>query len=116
MSLSGKRVEIAAALSTVDGVKGYAAKPSAATVGDGWSRWGGSERDELSGQFVHTWMAIVQLPADDKAAEAWIDAREDALWAALDPVGWIAGIEPVDIGASDGRPRIHGVMITMRSE
>lgn len=116
MSRQAKRAEIAAALSTVDGVRGFPARPNTPTTGDAWPRWGGSERDDISGQFVRTWMAVVQLPADDTAADAWIDAREDALWAALDPVGWITGFEPVDIGASDGRPRIHGVMITMRSE
>lgn len=115
MSLQGKRAEIAAVLDTVTDVKGYPKRPKATKSGDGWPQWSGSERDEQSGQFAETWRVLIELPADEAAADAWVDEHRDELWDALSPAGWITAFEPVDIG-QDNRPRINGLMITMRSE
>lgn len=114
--MAGKRAEIAAAVSTVPGVRGYTSRPSASTTGDAWPRWAASERDETSGQFASVWHLLVQLPAGDTDADLWVDEHRDALWDALTLVAYPYLFEPVDIGAGDGRPRIHGLMITMRSE
>lgn len=115
MSTAGKRAEIAAALSTVAGVNGWARRPKATASGDAWPRYAGSAMDEDSYQFIHTWQVLIQLPSDEAAAESWSDDHLDGLWAALQPVGYPVGVEPVDIGNAE-RPRIPALMITMRSE
>lgn len=116
MSLVGKRDEIAAVLSTVDGVKGYAKRPDAPRPGDAWPQWGGSERDENTPAFMETWQVLVHLPADYARADAWVDSHRDALWDAVESVGWILAFEPAELGQTGGGAPINGLMITMRSE
>jgi hypothetical protein len=88
------RTAVATALSTVDGVKGYAKRPGAINVGDGWPRWGGGHRDVGAIAFEETWHVIVAAPGDEDTATEWCDAHRDALFAALSPLLYITALEP----------------------
>lgn len=113
MSLVGDRAEIAAALSTVDGVKGYAYRPAVLRAGDGWPLLGPLERaDGLS--FTATWRVFVVLPQDEQAASEWLDARHEDLVDALEPAGFVDRIEPVELSTEAGG--LLAIQITMRSE
>ncbi len=83
MSNADTREELAAALSTVDGVTGHARRPRAPRPGDAWPQWAGAERAD--GQaFLQAWNIIVvcsQGTAD--AADAFLDEHGDALADAL---------------------------------
>jgi hypothetical protein len=114
MSLAGKRAAFAAALSTVDGVAGYAERPAAPRAGDAWPVWRGAERDEDSGLLGHTWAVGVYLPQDRGSADDWIDGHVDALIAALRPVAYVDGFDPANFG-TDNSP-VFGLLLTTRSE
>lgn len=113
MSLVGDREAIAAALSAVAGVKGYAKRPKATKAGDGWPLLGPMERGPgLS--FTATWRVLVQLPADEVAASEWIDSHHEDLVDALEPVGFVDRIEPVVFDTEAGEQL--GLQLTIRSE
>lgn len=111
-----KRNAIAAALSTVDGVTGYARRALVPSpkAGDGWVRWGGAQRD-AGAAFMEAWVVVIALATTDEVtADAWIEAHIDALYDALEPHIYIDSFVPaVDrIGGSDAL----ALMITGRSE
>ena len=77
------REAIAAAASSVDGVKcspwfRQTTKPGSAHV-----TYGRSFRDESGFGFMNVWQVLVVLPQDIAAAEKWIAAKGDALLEAL---------------------------------
>lgn len=88
-----QRQPLAAALSTVPGVQGYAYKPGAARVGDAWPKWAG-DAHEAPGAFTTTWEIYVLVPRDDAGQEEWIEAHRDALIEALAPVLWVDQVTP----------------------
>lgn len=98
------RQELADALSTVDGVRGFAKKPSAYKSGDGWPLWSGAERWEGSGMFVSTWRVFVALPTDEVAADTWIADRFELLIDVLQPVAHVDQVEIVRASAVDASP------------
>ncbi|MEU5939405.1 hypothetical protein ABZ807_09460 [Micromonospora sp. NPDC047548] len=113
MSLVGDRTTIANALTTVEGVKGYAYRPKATKPGDGWPLL--SSLDRAAGRsFTVTWRILIVLPGGEVAASEWIDAHHEQLVDGLLDVGFVDTIAPVkfDTGAGD----LHGLQITMRSE
>lgn len=94
MSLSGKRAEIAHALSTVAGVHGYEKRPDVPVEGDAWPLFGPAERDAGTA-FAQTWGIRVIVPQDEYAAADWWDLHWTALFYALEPIGHVTRSEPV---------------------
>jgi hypothetical protein len=100
------RAAIAAVLSTVDGVNGFAKMPSAARTGDGWPWWGGAERFDGAGPMITTWRIMVLLPANDESAvDEWISARLDDLTAALSRIVFVLQVDPVNL--TSGSPALQ---------
>jgi hypothetical protein len=106
------RDDLAAVLSTVDGVKGYPKAPAAWNTGDGWPLWSGANRWEDSGLFVDTWRIMIVLPSEEGAADAWIDAHLQALVDAISPVAFIDSMVPALAQASGND--IYRLQITVR--
>ncbi len=101
------RAVLADLLSTVDGMRGFEKKPSAAKVGDAWPRIRGLEH-VAPGAWETDWTITILLPVDDMAQDEWIIARFDAITEALAPALWLVSME---IGVSGDRPAL---MITGR--
>ncbi|MBM0274132.1 hypothetical protein [Micromonospora tarensis] len=113
MSLVGDRAAIAAVLSTIDGVTGYASRPSVLAAGDAWPLLG--PLDRASGySFTATWRVFVIIPSDEVKASEWLDAHVDELVEALLPVGFVDQILPVAVTTEAGD--LLAAQITMRSE
>lgn len=113
MSIVDDRAEIAAALSTVDGVKGYEYPPRNAKPGDGWAllpTW------ELNGGLVWQaeWSVVVLLPADDRKASEWVDEHFDAIVTALRVPGFPTNAQMSVMETEAGDRSV--LEITMRSE
>jgi hypothetical protein len=91
----GIREQMAAALSTVSGVKGYPYAPAARKVGDAWVRWNGDDR-AAPGEFTATWQIVVLLPLDEGAGQGWIDAHRWPLTDALedDSLVYVESMQP----------------------
>lgn len=88
------REAIAAAASSVDGVKcspwfRQTTKPGSAHV-----TYGRSFRDESGFGFMNVWQVLVVLPQDIAAAEKWIAAKGDALLEALGEPLVVTGMSP----------------------
>lgn len=82
MSIVNDRAEIAAALESVDGVKGYVKRPKAPKPGDAWPLL--PDYDLQAGLVWRpTWRVIVVLPADEAAAAEWMDDHFLPIVAAL---------------------------------
>lgn len=112
-ALAGDRAAIAAALSTADGVKGYAYRPTTPKPGDAWPLLGALERaDGLA--FTASWRVLVFLPQNEVTASEWIDIHHEDLVDVLAPVGFVDRIEPVVLSAS-GTDQ-YALQILMRSE
>lgn len=115
MSLTGKRAQIAAALSTVDGVTGFERRPRGPRPGDAWPLYQGAARDGDTGLFAHTFAVGLMLPQDEAAADDWIDGHLESIADALARgAGWMEEAEPANFG-TDTSP-VYGLLITMRSE
>jgi hypothetical protein len=114
MTLVGDRAAIKAALNTVAGVTGYAYRPATPRSGAAWPLLGAMDRADAR-SFAITWNVYLMLPVSEIGASAWIDAHTDALVDALEEVGYVDRMEPVNIGGSEDQP-IFGLLITMRSE
>jgi class 3 adenylate cyclase len=113
MSLVGDRQAIAAALSGVAGVRGYAYRPKTTKPGDAWPLLGRMDR-AAGDAFTINWRVLVLLPQDEAAASEWIDSHVEQLVDALAPVGFVDPIEPVALGASGSDQ--YALQITMRSD
>lgn len=107
------RAAIAAALSTVAGVKGYAKAPTAFRTGDAWPNL--TRLDRGPGDVWEAqWRVFVVLPGSDRDAVDQIDALLPSLVAALDPVIFVDAAEPVTIPTDAGD--LPALQITARSE
>ena len=111
---AGKRAEIAAALATVPGVRGYAYRPVTPKAGDSWPLLGTLER-AAGAVFETVWRGRGFLPQDERAASAWADGHIDALYDALQPVAYVERIEPVTLPLAGGGEQF-ALEFTMRSE
>lgn len=114
MSNAQARFDLASAVGTVEGIKGYARRPRAPKAGDAWPQWGGAERvDGL--EFVQTWRIMVVLDQGtaenaDAAADRWGDAIADA----LTPYLFVSAMAPATLAAEG--TELYALMITGRSE
>jgi hypothetical protein len=94
MSNADVRNALAAAISTVEGLKGYPARPNLINVGDGWPQWRGAQRGDDRIAFANTWMVVIALPADELTADDQIDQYGEPLFEALSPLLYITAVEP----------------------
>lgn len=113
MSNADTRTAIAAALTGVDGITGYARRPRAPKTGDAWPLWRGSQRDG-GVAFVETWAVVIALAGDEQAAEEFADARGEELEDALHPVLFVDTYAPAVVGTDAGDS--NALMITGRTE
>lgn len=115
MSNAQTRQDIADALSTVDGIIGHPAKPSALNDGDAWPQWGGNQVVSNGGLYENTWTVIVILPqADDITADDFVDSKGYEIAEALSPHLFVETMRPANAG-SDASPR-YALLLTGRSE
>jgi len=114
MSNADTRQAIATALAAVAGVTGYTSTPSAPAVGDGWPQWRGADR--AGGQaFTNNWDILIVLPQNDEVtADAYADARLEALADALRPVVFVDSAVPAQIPDASGP--LYALLITGHSE
>lgn len=107
------RQSIADALSTVDGVTGYPAKPKAVKPGDAWPLL-----DQLThvvaGAFQTTWRVAVVLGKDIATATDQMDTLVPAVAYALQPVAFVDLARPLLIPTEAGD--MFGAEIIARSE
>ena len=113
MSFTGKRQQVAAALSTVPDVHGYAYRPPSAAVGDAWPLLGPLDRQGGTA-FLATWRIRVLLPQDEEQASVWMDEHWPALFYALEPHGFVQRGVPAMFAAAGGE--MYGLEITMIAE
>lgn len=107
------RDDFATALSSVDGVKGYAYRPTTVRVGDAWPLL--SSYDRVEGVvFEVTWRVMVLLPQDERAASDWIDVHAEPLVDALQPLAFVDQLAPVTTSASSTDQL--ALQITLRRE
>lgn len=114
MSNADQRGAIAAALSTVDGIRGFASRPRAPKPGNAWPQWGGGTRD--SGHaFLHTWRILVILDqGTDTLADTAADRWGQDICDALVPYVFVDAIAPATVPV-DGTD-LYALMLTGRSE
>ena len=113
MSFESTRAELAAQLSTVEGVKGYAKRPKIIKPGDAWPLFG-SFGNRSGGAFQVTWRVIVILGNDEAAAIDKAEALLPELAEALDSVAYVDGGEPFAVPTQGGE--LFALEITARSE
>lgn len=94
------RTDIAEALSTVDGVQGFAIRPAGAQLGDSWPKRGAATH-VAPGAWETSWQIVVLAPTDEAAQDDWIVAHQDDLAEALAPV---VHIDSIDLGTSSDSP------------
>jgi len=113
MSLAGDREEIAAALSTVEGVTGHQYRPRTLPPGTAWPLL---ERldNPMALDFQATWRVVVILPADEQRASEWFDAHHELVTDALAPVGHVDRIEPGLVATDAGD--LEAMFLTVRRE
>jgi hypothetical protein len=104
------RDAIADALSTVDGVRGYAKKPTVPVRGNAWPVLGPLERGP-GDAWSATWQVLVVLDQDEARAVDEIDALLPDLVDALDGVLFLTGAEPVPLELRNG-----GVLFCLQLE
>lgn len=81
-TIATDRAAIAAALSTVTGVKGYAFRPKVQKPGDAWPTLPTLDR-QADIIWRPTWRILVFLPQDEEESSNWLDQHFDAIVAAL---------------------------------
>lgn len=114
MSLMNDRQEIAALLSTVEGVTGRKFRPTGLKTGVAWPLLDSLNRDDQSGQFAATWRVVVILPEDEQKASEWFDSHHEPIADALESFGYADQIEPGSLDA-DGSD-IPIMILTLRRE
>lgn len=115
MSNAAKRDAIAALLSTVEGVTGFARRPSAIRAGNAWPQWRGAERaDGL--EYVQAWQIVLVLDqATTEDADAAADRWGDAIADAVEPQLFVSAIAPANLPAQ-GPEGLYALLFTGRSE
>lgn len=107
------RQTIADALSTVDGLTGYAKRPEVLTEGVGWALVQSLNRGP--GQaFLTTWRVIVLLSGDEETAIDQLDAFAVIVPEALQAVLYVDSITPYAMTTEAGE--FFGFQLIARSE
>jgi hypothetical protein len=111
--MSATRASIAAAVSTVPGVKCHPRRPTSPQVGDAYPLIGSFDRGRgLS--FSRTWRLILWLGQDEKEAEKKLDELLLPIAEALQPVAHVDGAIPFIVKTEGGD--VFAVEFTARSE
>ena len=113
MSFETTRAELAAQLTTVDGVTGYAKRPKIIKPGDAWPLFGSANRGPGLA-FEATWRIIVVLGNDEAAAIDKAEALLPELAEAIEPVAYVDGAQPFAVPTQGGD--LFALEITARSE
>jgi hypothetical protein len=99
MTLMEKRLAVAEALSTVDGVTGYEFPPNPAKEGDGWYYQGGLLVDQRAGLMVKSFTVVVLTPqGDERAASVFFDDHWEAIGDALQEQGYLDRVDLIAMG------------------
>lgn len=99
--MTATRASIAAALNTVDGVKGHPRRPTSPSIGDAYPLVGSFDRGRgLS--FSRTWRIIVLLGGDEKKAEERLDQILMPVAEALTPVVYVEAAIPFIVKTEAG--------------
>jgi hypothetical protein len=114
MSFETTRAELAAQLSTVAGVTGYAKRPKILKPGDAYPLLGTATRSEYGLAFEATWRVIVILGNDEAASLDKAEALLPELAAAIEPVAYVDGATPFAVPTQGGE--LFALEITARSE
>lgn len=114
MSHADTRAALAAAINTIDGLKGYAHRPTVFKAGDAWPQWRGGERADVGFVFSNTWVVIVVVPTDERTADEWSDVYGDDVCGALEPVMYVESQMPIEVPAEGGA--MLALAFTGRSE
>ena len=113
MTFAATRAELAAQLSTVAGVTGYAKRPTILKPGDAWPLFGGMNRGPGLA-FEVTWRVLVVLGKDEAAAIDKAEALLPELAEAIEPVAYVDGAQPFAVPTQGGD--LFALEITARSE
>jgi hypothetical protein len=107
------RASIAEALSTVDGIQGFAERPPVPASGNAWPLVG--EINRGPGQsFETTWRIGICLSSDVGIATDQFDELMPAVCSALQHLVYVDGGRPLTIPTEAGA--LYGIEITARSE
>jgi hypothetical protein len=113
MTFATTRAELAAQLSTVEGVTGYDKRPTILRPGDAYPLLG-SVGDRSGMAFQVTWRVIVVLGNDEAAAIDKTEALLPELFEAIEPVAYVDGAQPFAVPTQGGE--LICLEITARSE
>jgi hypothetical protein len=91
------REDIAAAVSTVEGVNVTPFHRQSLKTGDGFVRLSVRTRPSNGFGWIDTWEVWIAVPAGIAAAEKWIDEKADALLEALAPEMQVQTMTPFDL-------------------
>lgn len=91
------REDIATAASTVAGVNVTPYYRQNLRSGSGFVRLGPRNRPDNGFGWLDTWEVWIAAPADIEAAEKWIEAKQDALLAALDAEMIVSSLTPSEL-------------------
>jgi hypothetical protein len=109
------RAEIAAALSTVDGVEGVPVPPTTPAPGTGWAVW--STRTPVNDCLAEvTYYVYVTLPAGQQSAAVEADAIVWDVEAALGGLGSLVATDPVALANGTGGESIPAIRCTLKVE
>lgn len=107
------RESIADALSTLEGVTGYAKKPDTVTVGDAWPLVDALERGPAKA-FQTSWRIVMVLGNDPATATDQLDELVPAVCDALAAEVYVDSARPRSIPVEAGS--LYGCEILARSE
>lgn len=113
MSFDNDRQEIADALDSVAGVKGYKHRPATPRPGDAWT-WLSSLELQDGLVWRPTWSVVVFLPQDERGASVWMDAHFLPIVTALRVPAFPESADAGLMQTSGGDQFL--LLITMRSE
>lgn len=116
MDIEQQKAALAAAMSSIEGITGYAGRPDTLRAGDAFVRWGGWQRAD-GDAYMSTWMITLILPqGSEQAADAEAYRVADLIGDALQPLIYVDSFAPtvVPVGA---QPRgLYALTVTGRSE
>lgn len=104
------REDIAAAASTVDGLNVTPYYRQNLTTGNGFVRLAVRNRPSNGFGWLDTWEVWIAGPSDIEAAEKWIEAKQDALLAALKAEMHISSLTPSDLTV--GNTSTPGIVVS----